>query len=295
MNESAGAPMAEPRLIRPGEVGGTSSQERVFVIRELEWETGDGDVFTWTLEAEDGAPFHFQPGQFNMVNLWGVGEVPISISGDAESGVLVHTTRAVGGVTRALQKCLPGDRIGIRGPFGSAWPVDAARGGDLLIVAGGIGLAPLRPVVYHALRHRAEYRRVCLLYGTRTPLDILYRDELERWEREGDIDVLVTVDRAAGGWRGHVGVVTRLLDAIAFDPATAVAVSCGPEIMMHFTALGLQKQGVGADRIWLSMERNMKCAIGHCGHCQWGPFFVCRDGPVFRLDRIQALLNIEGL
>jgi NAD(P)H-flavin reductase len=159
----------------------------------------------------------------------------------------------------------------------------------VVVVAGGIGLAPLRPVLLHLLAHRARYRRVALLYGTRTPLDIVYRRELERWRARFDVEVHVTVDHALGeDWHGHVGVVTTLISRATFDSARTTAMVCGPEVMMRFALLELERRGVGTERIYLSMERNMKCAIGFCGHCQYGPDFVCKDGPVFRYDHVAS-------
>lgn len=296
---NSNAPMIRPRTYLPGAAVATVSGEtmvpREFEIAGLRWETGEGDVFTWELTAVDGKPFAFQPGQFNMLYQFGVGEVPVSISGDCESGKLIHTTRAVGAVTRKMQTLRPGDTIGVRGPFGSVWPVDEAHGKDLVIVVGGIGLAPLRPVVYYALNHREKFNRVHLLYGTRTPLDIIYRSELEQWQRDGKIEVQITVDRAQASWRGNVGVVPNLLQTARFDPDNTVAMTCGPEVMMHFTEMGLAKAGVPQNNIYVSMERNMKCAIGHCGHCQYGPHFICKDGPVFRMDTIASLFKVREL
>ncbi|MGE5476845.1 MAG: FAD/NAD(P)-binding protein [Bacteroidales bacterium] len=254
------------------------------------------DTFTMELVAEDGWEFVFQPGQFNMLYVFGVGEVPISISGDpADRSCLVHTTRAVGMVSKALDELKAGDSIGVRGPYGSAWPVEAAYGRDLIFVAGGVGLAPLRPAIYHAMANRERYGRVMVLYGARTPEDILYKKELERWRGRFDMDVLVTVDRATGKWSGNVGVVTNLVMKGGFDPQQATAFICGPEVMMRYGAQAMEKRGVGRDHIWLSMERNMKCGCGLCGHCQWGPHFVCKDGPVFRYDRIADMFSISEL
>jgi len=220
--------------------------------------------------------------------------VPISISGNPvprRDGVprprLVHTIRAVGTVTKAIRKLKRGDVLGVRGPFGSHWPIEEAVGKDIVMVAGGIGLAPLRPALDQLLSQRENYGKVVLLYGTRSPEDILYRRELERWRARFDLEVQVTVDRAMSPWQGNVGVVTTLIPRAPFDPLRAVAMICGPEVMMRFTILELQKRGVGTEHIFISMERNMKCAIGFCGHCQFGPTFVCKDGPVFRYDRIQ--------
>jgi NAD(P)H-flavin reductase len=251
------------------------------------------DTFTQEFEPLDGcdAP-PFAAGQFNMLYAFGVGEIPISISGDPtrHGAPLVHTTRAVGTVSHAMHGLAPGDVIGVRGPFGSSWPVARAQGKDVVIAAGGIGLAPLRPAMYQILADREQFGKVVLLYGARTPADILYRRELEQWRAHFDLDVFVTVDRATASWRGSVGVVTRLIPRAPFDPQNTVAMVCGPEIMMRFTAAELTKRGVSAESIFLSMERNMKCAIGFCGHCQYGPYFVCKDGPVFAYSAIQSLL-----
>lgn len=277
------APVGDPMLPVP------------FRIAKVTREVTSGEVFTWELEAEAGKPLRHKPGQFNMLYQFGVGEVPISISGDAEGDRLIHTIRAVGGVTQAMQHLKAGELIGVRGPFGSDWPVEAAHGRDLMIVAGGIGLAPLRPVMYHALKHRDKFNRVFLFYGTREPQDILFRHELEQWRAHLDIDVRVTVDRASTDWHGDVGVVTNLIARGGFDPDNAIAMICGPEIMMRFAEIALQKKGVRRDRIYVSMERNMKCAIGLCGHCQWGPHFICKDGPVFSLDAIDNIFDIREL
>lgn len=270
-------------------------------VRRVRRETSD--TFTLELEplphplseSERGAEgeVRFLPGQFNMLYLFGVGEVPISIAGDpAETERLVHTVRAVGAVTKAICKLKRGDVLGVRGPCGSAWPVAAAAGSDILIVAGGIGLAPLRPALCYILAHREHYGRVVLLYGARTPQDMLYKKELEEWRGHFDLQVDVTVDAAKPEeWRGNVGVVTTLIPRAHFDPHHVTAFVCGPEIMMRFTIAELQKRGLRDNQIYISMERNMKCAIGFCGHCQYGPHFICKDGPVFRFPDIQRLFG----
>jgi NAD(P)H-flavin reductase len=233
----------------------------------------------------------FAAGQFNMLYVFGVGEIPISITGDpANRKKLVHTTRVVGTVTKALRKLKRGDVLGVRGPFGSRWPVQEAIGNDVVIVAGGIGLAPLRPALCEVLSQREKYGKVVLLYGTRSPSDILYQRELEKWRARFDLDVYVTVDRGTGGWRGNVGVVTALISKAPFDPANTIAMVCGPEVMMRYTALELESRGVRTDNIFFSLERNMKCAVGFCGRCQFGPTFICKDGPVFRYSRIKSWL-----
>lgn len=234
----------------------------------------------------------FAAGQFNMLYVFGVGEIPISISGDpSKAQTLVHTTRMVGTVTRAMRQLKRGDMLGVRGPFGSHWPVEEAQGNDVVIVAGGIGLAPLRPVLYEVLSQREKYGKVVVLYGTRSPADILFQHELEHWRARFDVEVYVTVDRGTGSWRGNVGVVTTLIAKAPFDPPNTVAMVCGPEVMMRFAAMELQRRGVATDSVFVSMERNMKCAIGFCGHCQFGPAFVCKDGPVFRYRQIREWLD----
>jgi NAD(P)H-flavin reductase len=249
------------------------------------------DTCTLELEPVTGELFDVAPGQFTMVYAYGVGEAPVSVS----AFPLTHTVRAVGPVTRAICASRPGDVLGVRGPFGSSWPLEEASGSDVVIVAGGIGLAPLRPAVLHVLQHRRKYGNAVLLYGGRTPTDLLYRQQLGRWRGRFDLDVDVTVDVGPPDWRGKVGLVTRLIPRAHFDPASTIALVVGPEIMMHFTALALLERGVPADRIFLSLERSMRCAVGHCGHCQLGPTFVCREGPVYRYDRIRALLEVREL
>ncbi|MDJ0677923.1 MAG: FAD/NAD(P)-binding protein [Calothrix sp. MO_167.B42] len=247
------------------------------------------DTFTLDLEpAQDREPFIFVPGQFNMLYAFGTGECAISISGNPEEPYkLQHTIRIVGGVTTALSKLKTGDTIGIRGPFGSCWPLQVAEGNDVVLVAGGIGLAPLRPAIYHILANRQKYGKVALLFGTRTPGDIPFCRELQRWKSRLDLEVLVTVDRAQASWQGNVGVVTHLIRRAPFDGINTTAIMCGPEVMMRFTIAELLKRGVSPQSIYISMERNMKCAVGFCGHCQLGPTFICKDGPVFRYDKMK--------
>jgi NAD(P)H-flavin reductase len=265
---------------------------RPFVVRQNTRETGD--TFTLSLDPVDGVGLAFAAGQFNMLYAFGVGEVPISISGDpAKPELLVHTVRAVGAVTRALQKLGKGARVGVRGPFGTSWPMAEARGRDVVVVAGGIGLAPLRPALYHLLLHRGLYGRVVLLYGARTPKDLLYGRELREWRGRFDVDVEVTVDRATAEWQGAVGVVTRLIDRSGFDAAGAVAFACGPEVMIRYSVMALAKRGLPESGIFVSLERNMKCGVGLCGHCQFGPHLLCRDGPVLRYDRTLPFFGVR--
>ena len=252
---------------------------------------------TWTLQLEPagGAAIgEFRPGQFSMLYAFGAGEVPISVSSIDPGGPLVHTVQAVGAATRAICAAKPGDQLGVRGPFGNSWPLEQAEGGDVVVVTGGIGLAPLRPAVEHLIANRDSYRAVALLYGARSPDEMLFFSELQRW-REAGIDVKYTVDTAAGKWDGRVGLVTKLIPITGFQGPRTTALVCGPEVMMRFAIASLRAAGLPADAIWLSMERNMKCAIGQCGHCQLGPTFICKDGPVFRYDRIAALLSAKEI
>lgn len=267
---------------------------RPMTVTAVDRETVD----TWTLTIDPGEPFAFAAGQFNMLYAFGAGEAPISISGDpAKPGQLIHTIRAVGAVTKALCALKPGQVVGVRGPYGSAWPVDAARGGDAVVMAGGLGLAPVRPIVYALLAAREAFGRVILLCGARTPGDLLFQPELLAWRGRFDMQVFVTVDsdKSDSSWRGDVGVVTTLLPRANFDPANTTAFVCGPEIMMRFGALALIDQRVPAERVHISAERNMKCAVGHCGHCQYGPDFVCKDGPVYSYPQVAPRLRVREL
>lgn len=251
------------------------------------------DTFTLSLTPDAGSnDTSFQPGQFSMLWVFGVGELPISISGQPwQRDRLMYTVRSVGQATHALVSQRVGTGIGVRGPFGRGWPIEAARGHDVIVIAGGIGLAPLRPVIYHVLRNRKQYRRLVILYGSRSPRDLLYRKELASWARQPDTQVLVTVDYGGLSWRGHVGVVTTLFRYARLQTGGSIAMVCGPEIMMRFVTRELEAHGLKREDIYLSMERNMKCAVGFCGHCQWGPYFICKDGPIFSYEYIRPLLD----
>ena len=266
-----------------------------FRIRKVRKELSD--TFTLELEAVEGPrSFPFAPGQFNMLYVFGVGEVPISISGPTDNPeVLTHTIRGVGPVTDAMRGLEKGDVVGVRGPFGTPWPVADCVGSDLVFVAGGVGIAPLRPAILEAFRRRDDFGRVVVYYGARTQDDILFRKELEDWRSRLDIDVQVTVDRATRHWHGNVGVVTKLIQRGGFDPLHTRAMVCGPEVMMRFSAQTLQERGVDSDSIFVSLERNMKCAVGWCGHCQFGTQFVCKDGPVYRFDKVADMMSIREL
>ena len=254
---------------------------------------------TWTLDlvAADGGPLmRYAPGQFTMMYAFGVGEIPVSISGDASDATrLVQTLRAVGKVSEAVTKLAAGDALGLRGPYGTAWPVEDGYGRDVVVVAGGLGLAPLRPALYQLQAERKQFGKVVLLYGTRRPEDILFRRQLASWRRQLDMQIEVTVDRAGTDWRGHVGVVTKLIPRLGIDTDNAMALVCGPEVMMRFAASALHDIGLPEETIHLSLERNMKCAVGLCGHCQFAGSFVCKDGAVMRYDKVRRLLGLKEI
>ena len=238
--------------------------------------------------------YHFLPGQFNMLYLPGYGEAAISISSDPAGSkeIIAHTIRFVGDVTKAVSRLKVGDRIGLRGPFGTSWPMKEIENCDLIIASGGIGLAPLRPAIYHIMHHRKKYGKVMLIYGARTPKDLLYPGEYDQWRAAG-IDMQVTVDRADENWDGQVGVVPMLFYQFRLDAQKSAVLTCGPEIMIRFVIYEGRARRIPPERIYISLERNMKCGQGSCGHCQLGPYFICKDGPVFRFDALDRFINVE--
>ncbi len=235
-----------------------------------------------------------KPGQFNMIYVHGVGEVPISVS-DVDNNTIAHTVRFIGSVTNVIRNLKEGDIVGIRGPYGKPWPIDEYMGWDILIVAGGIGLAPLRPAIKEIIRRKKEFGKLIILYGARTPKDLLYRNELLKYSEVSDVEVHLTVDRADESWEGHVGVVTKLISLVKIDAKRTVAFICGPEIMIRFTIKELIKKGLDIRRMYVSLERRMKCGVGLCGHCQLGPYFVCKHGPVFPYWLISRYFEVEEL
>jgi NAD(P)H-flavin reductase len=254
------------------------------------------DIATLYLEPPAGTQYQGAPGQFNMLYAFGIGEVPVSISrGPTADGLIGHTIRAVGATTKALIGLQPGDSIGLRGPYGSSWPLEITKRKDVLLVAGGLGLVPLRPVIDQIIANRSAYGHVVLLYGVQSPENIVYVSELDSWASQHDFEVELTVDRATAGWLGNVGIVTDLIQNITLEPTNTVAMICGPGLMMRFSVAALENTGWDSTSIFLSMERNMKCAIGMCGRCQYGPTFICKDGPVFNYSQIEHLFRIAGI
>ena len=267
---------------------------RLFSVEAVKREVSD--TVTLILKPADGGTFRFLPGQFNMLYTFGIGEVPLSISGDpADQNVLCHTVRAVGRTSSTLAALKVGDTVGVRGPYGNPWPIEACLGSDILIVGGGIGLASLRPAINTMLAQREKFGNILIFYGARTPEDILFFKELKAWRSRFDVNCQVTVDRITGKWNGRVGVVTQLIRGGGFDRSHTKALVSGPEVMMRFAIQALNEHGVGSESIYVMMERNMKCAIGFCGHCQLGSAFVCKDGPVFRFDQIKDAFKVREL
>ena len=271
-------------------------QTHTVAIRDIQHELEGVSTYDLAFLDDADMAFRFAPGQFNMLYLPGAGEIAISISDDPKNTETCrHTIRVAGNVTRTLTGLGVGETLGLRGPFGTSWPLSECIGRDVVIVCGGIGLAPLRPAIYTLLHDHQQFGRLNLLYGARSSSTLLFEREYDDWTRRG-LNVQTTVDRSSSGWSGNVGVVTMLLDQLrSFDPHNTVLMCCGPEVMMRFTVMAALSRGLSEQQIWVSMERNMQCAVGLCGHCQLGPEFICKDGPVFRYDKIARFIDVEGL
>lgn len=284
-SQTVGNPLANPYLIQAATI--------VEKVREAE------DIDTYRLRFVDEQvrrTYRFAAGQFNMVYLFGVGEVAISIVSDPdEPQVLDHTIRVVGRVTKSIARLQPGDQLGIRGPFGQGWPLDEAQGKDVVIVTGGLGCAPVVGAIEYIFRRRTQYGSVTILHGVKTPHDLLYRERFDAWRRHPDTHVLLTSDQPDKTWHYHVGVVTELFEQVRVDPARTIVLMCGPEIMMRLGVPILMQRGIPATAIYVSLERHMECGIGLCGHCQMGPYFLCKDGPVMRYDRVAPWLGRAGV
>jgi NAD(P)H-flavin reductase len=237
--------------------------------------------------------YSFRPGQFNMVYVPGFGEAAISISSDpTKADTIGHSIRFVGNVTHAVARLKVGDVVGLRGPFGTAWPIEDLTGKDVFIATGGIGLPPLRPAIYHILHNRDQYGKVTLLYGARTPDQLMYTEEYDTWRAAG-IDIQLCVDRGDPSWTGRVGVVPMWFYQFRIDARNTAVLTCGPEIMIRFVIYEALARRIPSENVFVSLERNMKCGQGSCGHCQLGPYFICKDGPVFRFDALQPYFNVE--
>lgn len=287
--------MTAPAAMRPAIANPWQSD--VAVVRETVIETAGVTTLRLSLaDADRAASFSFRPGQFGMLYAPGVGEVPLGISDSCrEDRTWSFTVRAVGNTTRALSALRAGDTLGLRGPFGSSWPLERCDANDVVLVAGGLGLPPLRPVIQELARHRQNYGSITLIYGSRTPDTLIYTGQYDDWSN-AQIDVQTTVDRADLSWTGNVGVVPLLLDRLQpLAPKRTIVFTCGPEVMMRYTVRSAVARGIPLEHVWISTERNMQCAIGLCGHCQLGPEFICKDGPVFRYDRIAPWLAVGDL
>lgn len=255
-------------------------------------------IFTLRLHLDDPdaqAAFRFAPGQFNMLYLYGVGEVPVSIMSDPEEhDIIGHTIRALGRVTRGLSALQPGDRVGVRGPFGRGWPLQDLGGNDIVLVTGGLGCAPAVSVIHYVLRRRARFGKLVVIQGVKHADDLIWRMQYEQWAKLPDTQVLVAASEGAAFWPWHVGRVTELFGLARFNPERAVAMLCGPEGMMRAAAESLLGRGLPETHLYLSMERNMQCGVGRCGHCQFGGAFVCQNGPVFNWAEVRDLLGHRG-
>ncbi len=259
------------------------------VLKEVKDETAD--VKTFTMRVNDGFPKTISPGQFNMLGYPGIGEAPISFSGLRENGEIEHTIRSVGLATRFIEKMTKGEEILIRGPYGRGWPMEAIKGKDLLVVAGGVGLAPLRPVIEHVLAKRDDFGQVFLLYGSRNEKNLLFQNEYKKWAKAFSFQITVDELVTKAPWKHNVGLITVLLDKASLDIEKTVAFVCGPELMMRFICRGLLLKGVPGADIYVSLERRMRCGIAQCGHCQHVGLFVCRDGPVFPYTQVAGLFD----
>lgn len=263
-----------------------------FQIKSIVHESSD--VYSLALTPVKGEIPAFIPGQFNMLYLYGFGEIALSDSSHPfEKQQTYHTIHAVGSITKAMQHLKEGDQIGMRGPFGSHWPVEK-KDCNVLVVAGGIGLTAMRSVLFYLGANREQYKKITVLYGTRTPDSIIYRNEMKQWQ-EQDIEMQVSVDEPDANWNGHVGVVTSLIPKHLPSPKNTLVLVCGPEIMIKASLSELKNMGIDPKDVYVSMERNMQCAVGFCGHCQYGPYFLCKDGPIFSYEQVQNFLDIEEL
>ena len=255
-------------------------------------------IFTLSLRLVDSAVarnYRFHAGQFNMLYLYGVGEIPISIVSDPlRPEILKHTIRSVGRVTGGFSKLQPGGHIGLRGPFGRGWPLEAAEGKDVLMITGGLGCAPAVSVVNYIHQRRGRFGRLIIIQGVKHSDDLIWRDRYQVWSNSLDTEVLLAADQSSGNWPWYIGPVTGLIGQVDIDPAQTIVMMCGPEAMMIAATASLQSRGIGDDAIWLSMERNMQCAVRRCGHCQYGARFVCQDGPVFPYPEVRDLFARSG-
>ncbi|MDH5710225.1 MAG: FAD/NAD(P)-binding protein [Gammaproteobacteria bacterium] len=237
----------------------------------------------------------FEPGQFNMLYLYGVGDVPISIVNDPlDSHIIDHTIRVVGRVTRGIDKLKAGDRIGLRGPYGRGWPMQQSSGKDVVIVTGGLGCAPVVSVINYIEQRREEFGRLNIVQGVKHTADLIWKERYDKWRNLPNTKVLLAADVGEALWPWHVGPVTSLFDQLMFNPDNVAVMMCGPEGMMRVVCRHMLDKGVPESQLFLSMERNMQCAIGHCGHCQYGSKFICKDGPVFSYDKVRKLFQTKG-
>lgn len=270
------------------------------VIKDSEYEIIKGKILRtrqmtpmeklFEISLPAGKNLDHEPGQFVQVSLFGIGEAPISVSSSpTKKGSFELVARDVGKFTHALHKLEAGDEVGIRGPFGNGFPVRILEGNDLLFVAGGLGIVPLRSLINFVIDNRRDFGKVTILLGCKTPSEMLFYDEIEQWNKRLDVNFACTVDRADGEWTGHVGVITTLIPGINLDPKRTFAVICGPPIMYKFVLKELINKEIPERQILFSLERHMKCGLGKCGHCQIEEYYCCQDGPVFSYDKIKVI------
>jgi len=256
------------------------------------------NLFTLRLRFTDPSvhkAYQFEPGQFNMLYLFGVGEVPISIVSDPmDEHIYDHTIRAVGRVTNGLSILKQGDRIGIRGPYGRGWPLEQAEQKDIVIVTGGLGCAPTVSVINYIMKRRERFGMVNIVQGVKHSSDFIWRDRYDQWRSAPHTNVLLAADAGDAIWPWHIGPVTGLFNHLEFNPENVIVMMCGPEGMMRVVIQYMLEQGLSERDLWLSMERNMLCAVGHCGHCQYGGKFICKDGPVFCYEQVKDLFGVKG-
>lgn len=268
------------------------------VARVIENREETPDIFTLRLQLKDAhlaETYSFEPGQFNMLYMPGVGEVPISIVSDPQDKHCIdHTIRAVGRVTRVLQKLQAGDELGIRGPFGSSWPMAQIKQQDVLIITGGLGCAPVVSVINYIVKRRSDFGRLVIMQGVKHSNDLIWKDQYQQWAALDNTQVALAANQTTPAWSWSSGYVTDLFDEVCFNPDKSIAMLCGPEIMMSATIRELLQRGLTEQQVWLTMERNMQCAVGHCGHCQHGSKFVCKDGPVFNYPAVKDWFFKEG-
>ncbi len=267
----------------------------IAVIKNIIEDTPDTRVFHFNFKDEKlRRSFSFESGQFAEYSIFGVGEAPFCISSSpTRPDHLEFAVKRVGKLTNALHRLCVGDEIGFRGPYGNSFPLESLKGKNLVFVAGGIGMAPLRSLIWNVIDNRKLYNKIDIVYGARTPSDLSFKDDLKVWSKDETLNMATTIDREFDGWKGRVGFVPKVLEQVAPLPSNAVAIVCGPPVMIRFTFPVLEKLGFSPQQMITTLEKRMKCGIGKCGRCNIGTTYVCRDGPVFSYDQIMNFISSE--